>query len=499
MDTETVSPNFDDIRPLNNSEVKDAIEKLVANEDFERALRYIKPNLNWEEFSVAMRACKTKEEFKSTLAYDAVMTVAKNTTFSLTISGRSRLPKDKAACTFISNHRDIVLDASFLNVMLYDVGYGMTQVAIGDNLLIRPWIKTLVRLNNSFIVKRGVSVRQMLEVSKTLSAYIHHAIKNVNESVWIAQREGRAKDSDDRNVINISFAEPEKAGSTDGKMKFDISGLTSDYTKDDFKKDVKSIQAQGKKIVLSIGGYEGYFSLTSDNAVNQFVSDIKSIINEYGFDGIDIDLEQSTTQIEIFDTGIAILAGLMIIPAVFAFSGGNPEMLNAGPSLMFITLPKVFASMGIGTGAGILFFVLVLLAALTSAVSLMETSVSTFMDELHWSRGKASLLMAVVMIVFGSASSLGYGVLDFIRIFGMNFLDFFDFMTNSVMMPLAALATCFLVTKVVGFDRIAKEIEQSSKFGRKKLYNFFLKYLAPICLIVILLSSIANVLGIISM
>ena len=203
MDTETVSPNFDDIRPLNNSEVKDAIEKLVANEDFERALRYIKPNLNWEEFSVAMRACKTKEEFKSTLAYDAVMTVAKNTTFSLTISGRSRLPKDKAACTFISNHRDIVLDASFLNVMLYDVGYGMTQVAIGDNLLIRPWIETLVRLNNSFIVKRGVSVRQMLEVSNTLSAYIHHAIKNVNESVWIAQREGRAKDSDDRTQGSV--------------------------------------------------------------------------------------------------------------------------------------------------------------------------------------------------------------------------------------------------------------------------------------------------------
>lgn len=203
MDTETVSPNFDDIRPLNNSEVKDAIEKLIANEDFERALRYIKPNLNWEEFSVAMRACKTKEEFKSTLAYDAVMTVAKNTTFSLTISGRSRLPKDKAACTFISNHRDIVLDASFLNVMLYDVGYGMTQVAIGDNLLIRPWIETLVRLNNSFIVKRGVSVRQMLEVSKTLSSYIHHAIKDVKESVWIAQREGRAKDSDDRTQGSV--------------------------------------------------------------------------------------------------------------------------------------------------------------------------------------------------------------------------------------------------------------------------------------------------------
>lgn len=203
MDTETVSPNFDEIRPLNNSEVKDAIEKMIANEDFARALRYIKPNLNWEEFAAAMRACKTKEEFKSTLAYDAVMTVAKNTTFSLTISGRSRLPKDKAACTFISNHRDIVLDASFLNVMLYDVGYGMTQVAIGDNLLIRSWIETLVRLNNSFIVKRGVSVRQMLEVSKTLSAYIHHTIKDTKESVWIAQREGRAKDSDDRTQGSV--------------------------------------------------------------------------------------------------------------------------------------------------------------------------------------------------------------------------------------------------------------------------------------------------------
>ena len=172
MDTEIVSPNFDDIRPLNNNEVKDAIEQLVANPDFERALRYIKPNLNWAEFQAAMRACKTKEEFKSTLAYDAVMTVAKKTTFSLTISGRSRLPKDKAACTFISNHRDIVLDASFLNVMLYDVGYGMTQVAIGDNLLIRPWIETLVRLNNSFIVKRGVSVRQMLEVRSYLLIFI---------------------------------------------------------------------------------------------------------------------------------------------------------------------------------------------------------------------------------------------------------------------------------------------------------------------------------------
>jgi len=202
MDTE-VSYNFDDIRPLNNNEVKDAIEALVTNEDFERAFRYIKPDVNWKEFSETMRSFKTKEDFKSKLAYEAVMLVANKTTFSLTISGRSRLPKDKKPCTFISNHRDIVLDASFLNVMLYDVGYSMTQVAIGDNLMIRPWIETLVRLNNSFIVKRGVSVRQMLDVSRTLSAYIRHTINDTKESIWIAQREGRAKDSNDRTQGSV--------------------------------------------------------------------------------------------------------------------------------------------------------------------------------------------------------------------------------------------------------------------------------------------------------
>ena len=203
MDTGTVSPNFEDIRPLNQDEVQAAIEELLASEEFRHALRYVKPDLDWDQLSAAMRACKTKEQFKSTLAYDAVMTVAKKTTFSLTISGRSRLPEGKPACTFISNHRDIVLDASFLNVMLYDVGYGMTQVAIGDNLLIRPWIKTFVRLNNSFIVKRGVSVRHMLEVSGTLSAYINHTIKDTKESIWIAQREGRAKDSNDRTQPSV--------------------------------------------------------------------------------------------------------------------------------------------------------------------------------------------------------------------------------------------------------------------------------------------------------
>ena len=213
----------------------------------------------------------------------------------------------------------------------------------------------------------------------------------------------------------------------------------------------------------------------------------------------EVDIEKSTSQVEIFDTAIAVLAGLMIIPAVFAFSGGSPDTLQAGPSLMFITIPKVFANMEMGDGVGILFFLLVLFAALTSAISLTETSVSTFEDQFGWSRRKCSLLMAVIILVLGSASALGFSSLDFVTLLGMSILDFFDFLTNSIMMPLAALATCFLITRVVGLDAIDREVEQSSAFRRKKLYFFFMKYLAPVCIGIILVSSIANAFGWISM
>lgn len=213
----------------------------------------------------------------------------------------------------------------------------------------------------------------------------------------------------------------------------------------------------------------------------------------------DIDIEVSTKQVEIFDTAIAVLAGLMIIPAVFAFSGGDPGTLQAGPSLMFITIPKVFASMGLGGPAGVAFFLLVLLAALTSAISLMETSVSTISDETGWNRRACCAVMAVMMITIGSASAFGYGIWDFVTIFGMQILDFVDFLTNSVMMPIAALATCFLILRVVGVKAIADEILISSAFKRRRLYQFFLRYLAPACLLIILVSSIANVLGWIQM
>ena len=213
-----------------------------------------------------------------------------------------------------------------------------------------------------------------------------------------------------------------------------------------------------------------------------------------------VSIEQSTENVEIFDTAIAIMAGLMIIPAVFAFSGGDPDTLQAGPALMFITIPKVFASMGMGTAVGVLFFVLVLFAALTSSIALTESAVSTFEDELGWDRTRSTILIGCIMITLGSLSALGYGPLASVTVFGMQFLDFFDFLTNSVMMPIAAIATCLLVSRIVGVEKIEEEVTQEGQpFRRKPVFNFMLRYLCPIFAAIILASSVANALGWIAM
>ena len=214
----------------------------------------------------------------------------------------------------------------------------------------------------------------------------------------------------------------------------------------------------------------------------------------------DTSIEESAEQVEIFDTAIAIMAGLMIIPAVFAFSGGDAEALQAGPALMFITIPKVFASMGLGTVTGCMFFLLVLFAALTSSIALTESAVSTFEDEFKWSRRKATTVIGVITIALGSLSALGYGPLADVTVIGMQFLDFFDFLTNTVMMPIAAIATCLLISKVVGVQRIEEEVMQNGgKFRRKKIFCFMIRYLCPVFAGIILLSSIANAFGWISM
>lgn len=210
-----------------------------------------------------------------------------------------------------------------------------------------------------------------------------------------------------------------------------------------------------------------------------------------------VSLEKAVSQIEIFDTGIAIFAGMMIVPAVFVFSGGDASAVNAGPGLMFITLPKVFGSMPLGLVVGILFFVLVLFAALTSSISLMETIVSIVCDRLHWKRRFATVLVTLFTLALALPSSLGFGLWSGIKILGMSFLDFFDFASNSLLMPIVAFFTCIFIGYVIKPKTITDEIKLNSPFRREKLFVLMIKYIAPICLIIILISSILNALGII--
>lgn len=210
----------------------------------------------------------------------------------------------------------------------------------------------------------------------------------------------------------------------------------------------------------------------------------------------DVSIEDSTRQVELFDTGIAVMAALMIIPAVFAFSGGDAASLNKGPSLMFVTMPKIFESMGIGRAIGVLFFLLVLFAALTSAIALTESVVATFTDEFGWRRRKGTLVTGLIMIGLGLLSCLGYGPLAGIRIIGMQFLDFFDFLSNSVMMPIAALAVCLYVTRRMGLGRVEEEVTcGGAAFRRRKIFSFMIRFICPAFVLIILISSVADAFG----
>lgn len=211
----------------------------------------------------------------------------------------------------------------------------------------------------------------------------------------------------------------------------------------------------------------------------------------------DVNLESSVSQIEIFDTGVAFLAGMMIVPSVFAFSGGDESALGKGPSLMFITLPKVFDSMVGGSIIGTAFFLLVLVAALTSSISLMETVVSIIEDKFKLGRKKTCIVVFIGCIVLGIPSSLGFGVWSGVSVMGMSILDMFDFISNSVIMPIVALLTCIFIGFVIKPQSIIDEVEiGGGKFKRKKLFSVMIKYIAPIFIVLILVSSILDTFGI---
>src|SRR5690554_66575 len=193
---------FNDIRPYLDSEVPDAIAQLIADNNFRMVVEpLVKPH-TWEQFSALLMQCKSKDDFQNIAIYPIMRRLINKTTTEMNGSNWENIDKSKGRL-FISNHRDIVLDAAFFNMLLFGKGSNTTEIAIGDNLLIYPWIEKLVRINKSFIVKRGVSVRQMLTVSKHLSDYIHDTIRDRNQSIWLAQREGRAKDSNDRTQTSL--------------------------------------------------------------------------------------------------------------------------------------------------------------------------------------------------------------------------------------------------------------------------------------------------------
>ncbi len=215
----------------------------------------------------------------------------------------------------------------------------------------------------------------------------------------------------------------------------------------------------------------------------------------------DSSISSSVRQIELFDTGIALLAGLMIIPAAFAFSGGSPETLGQGPGLMFVALPKVFQSFGSVTGGilGGLFFALVIFAALTSAISLMETVVSILMDKFGLSRRRAAVIVYIGTLLLGIPSSLGFGALSGIRLFGMTILDFFDFLSNSVLMPVVAILTCVFLGYVAGCDTVLEEVEWTGRRRKENFFRVMIRYVCPVCIALILVSSVLSALGVLSL
>ena len=210
----------------------------------------------------------------------------------------------------------------------------------------------------------------------------------------------------------------------------------------------------------------------------------------------DVSIEKSAHQIEIFDTGIAFLAGLMIVPACIAY---NPTQLTKGPGLMFGVMPKIFTNMTGGAFIGAVFFLMVLLAALTSSISLMETVVSTIQDKWKMERRASSLLVLGISFVLGMLSCFGYSIWSEFAIFGkLQILDFFDFLTNSVMMPIIALMTCIFISFIIKPRVIVEEISLSGEFRQKTMFSVIIKYVAPVCLLVILVFAVLEGFGVIT-
>lgn len=221
---------FDEIRPYHDGELPEVYEELIADPAFRQVASAAFPSVPFEMLAAKMRSCKTKLEFQKTFGYAIMKDIMQKASDGVTLDNDSLADKTKSY-TYISNHRDIILDSGFLSVMLVDQGGDTVEIAIGDNLLIYPWIKRLVRINKSFIVQRGLPMRQMLESSARMSRYMHYTISQKKQSIWIAQREGRAKDSDDRTQDSVlkMLAIGGEGDVLDRLMEMNIAPLSISY------------------------------------------------------------------------------------------------------------------------------------------------------------------------------------------------------------------------------------------------------------------------------
>lgn len=212
----------------------------------------------------------------------------------------------------------------------------------------------------------------------------------------------------------------------------------------------------------------------------------------------DSNIVSSTRQIESFDTAVAFLAGLMIVPSVFVYSGGDESALGQGPGLMFDTLPKVFAGMPLGNVVGAAFFILVLFAALTSSVSVMEAIVAGMTDKYKIPRKKAAVIVYIYALLIGVFCAFGFSLWKNFTIMDLSILDFLDFISNSVIMPIVGMLTCIMVGFVIKPKAITDEVELNGRFREKKFYNIMVKWIAPVCIFAILISSVLNTMGIVT-
>ena len=253
---------FDEIRPYNDEELPQIFEELIADPAFQKAATDAIPNVPFELLAQKIRACKSKLDFQETFCYGILWKIAADHTDGLTLD-HTALPDKSKAYTYVSNHRDIILDSGFLSILLIDQGMDTVEIAIGDNLLVYPWIKKLVRVNKSFIVQRALTMRQMLESSARMSRYMHYTINEKKQSIWIAQREGRAKDSNDRTQASVlkMLAMGGEGDLIDRLIEMNIAPLAISYEYDpcDF---LKAQEFQLKRDI------EGYKKTTQDDLIS---------------------------------------------------------------------------------------------------------------------------------------------------------------------------------------------------------------------------------------